>query len=159
MLDLIGNYLWAIMSLNGAANCQRFLRSFRLITDKNLNESLTARLFPLAILSKYFFFLTTALPRGRYQANFFLIYYSNCDLNWIYFLIGTFSLLSSHWTAAISRGPPFSTSLAYLDFSMGEKITLLRTLDVHLLPAFTWQQRSVVSQLHYSLWKQKRKIV
>lgn len=153
LLDLIGNYLWAIMSLNGAANCQRFLRSFRLITDKKLNESLTARLFPLAILSKYFFILTTALPRGRYQTNFSLIYYSNCDLNWIYFLIGTFSLLSSHWTAAISRGPLFQLHLRILIF---QKKTLLRSLDVHLLPSLDNKEVSLANFIIHSESRRKK---
>lgn len=132
LLDLIGNYLWAIMSLNGAANCQRFLRSFRLITDKKLNKALTARLFLLAQLSKYFF-LTTTLPRGRYQANFFLIYYSNCDLNWIYFLIGTFSLLSSHWTAAISRGPLFNFTCVSWFFEWGKKLYCVHSPFIYCL--------------------------
>lgn len=156
LLDLIGNYLWAIMSLNGAANCQRFLRSFCLITDKKLNESLTARLFPLAILSKYFFVLTIALPRGRYQTNFSLIYYSNCDLNWIYFLIGTFSLLSSHWTAAISRGLPFQLHLRILIFQWRKKKTLLRSLDVHLLPSLDNKEVSLANFIIHSESRRKK---
>lgn len=113
---------------------------------KKLNESLTAWFFTsskklLSREKKISFSFPPHLVKLFlfYQQNFSFIYYSNCDLNWIYFLIGTFSLLSSHWALAISPSAPHFYLLFFFFFF---KSSLLRAFVSTLYTSYVdyrWQ--------------------